>query len=1506
MGSKSLVGMEVPIIGSDAIKWVEVSVPSTQPLATATSALPPPQLAPPTEDAASCTVIGDPPTYFVWRIHKDQPYALEILEICGYKEFPETGLRIIFPDALCSFALICKDEVNCASGKPHMLYTLTVAGVAYAIRLQSIYKYATYSVLPPNDIMEFSIRSYPHHGAITAVAAAAGCLVIGKNDGSVSCFQLGMLEPSSPGFAYELRDDAGFGRLWGLMSRRTVGAVQDLVVAEVYGKKIIFVLHFDGTLRVWDYLSRSRIFSNTIGIPTLTDAVSSRLWVGELNNGTGVIHLAILYKHSPEVSMEMICVYSLRYNLGDKNILLLDSSVQNIPLEEGALVDVKLTSNKIWMLKVDGLAMLSLFETPNNVGVAHCYSLQEAVVAEQLFQSSEYSTEDLLWLSQSFFPSVKDQVVPFVSSIFLRRLLAPGIYHGAALRGTFKDCNKHITDLEFQSFTAERLKREILSIVEHEVVSGNPLSILYCWKTFCTRYFHNWCKINAPFGFHIDSSSGAVVLIRKTSVSLLRSLEDIEFLVYGSVDELGDLASSGLDLCVDNLDREILFEVLRCVSNISQQLGKASSAIFYESLLSNPSISSEDVVPRLLKILETGYNASIASFHMSEMGADVAWEKEMVDHRNLRKFSVEMLLSLHALSNKATTWGKVLDVIESYLKFLVPRKIPHKFDSVVGFNINSSVMVQATTQVTKVMFESSMDILLLLSYLVNISGQIHILHDDISRIQLDLVPMIQEIITEWHIIHFLGTTSSESPSAEDFSSQLSSLQIDNNIDKRSWNLNLGKCEFTLACMLLLHFRSSSEVEGNLFVKCLPGPESFISSVRRFASWILCGMTEESPAFFSHSTELALVLLNHGQYDAVEYLLTSVEEHSRKEKISESIQNDDGKWGTLLHLLGCCLLAQAQRMPQGVPKEKRVCEAVRCFFRASSARGASQALQGLSYKVGLAHLGFSGCLSAAAWKLHYYQWAMQIFEQYKLSESACQFALAALEQVDEALGPKDDSPGADTLKESATAVKGCLWANVFTFMLALNLYYDAYCAIISNPDEESKYICLRRFIIVLYERGSVKILCDGQIPFIGLADKVEQELVWKAGRSDVSAKPNPFKLLYAFEMHRHNWRRAATYIYLYSVQLKTEAAFRDQQRRSLILQERLNGLSATINALHLVHPAYAWIDPILEESSLQKEQYSSKKARLTVHDQSVGYDVHAQRLQSHIDLEKLENEFVLTSAEYLLSLANVKWTFTGNEKPTSELVELLVQADLYDMAFTVILKFWKGTALKRELERVFSAISMKCCPNRVGPPFVGNNVTSHTLLLTSSKDEASLDVYPPLYQSKGSTHWETLELYLEKYKGFHPRLPVIVAETLLCADPRIELPLWLVQMFKNVKRGSTLGMAGSEANPASLFQLYVDYGRFVEATNLLIEYMESFSSMRPTDIIRRKKPSAVWFPYTTIERLWRQLEDLISRGHMVDQCEKLKMLLQGALLNHLNLLRVDSDDVKSSAVSQLDG
>ncbi|KAM1570247.1 hypothetical protein ACFX14_035327 [Malus domestica] len=1435
MGSRSaLAGMEVPIIGSDSLNWIEIPAPAAD-ISTTTCVIPL------THDIASSVGIGDPSSriHLIRRIHNNHPHHLELFELSITKDFPKVGLRITFPDALSPLVPICINKIDMGSmSHPYLVYALTVSGVAYLFRLRPISTYASRSVFRENEVVVFNMN--PSVPVTSAAGTSSGCLVVGRDDGSLAGFQLGRLDPTPPGFTLELLDDFGFGRLWGQMSRR-IAAVQDLVICIFRGKSLVFVLHSDGMLQVWDLACHSRIFSKNMNSWTLAGATLERLWIGQVGSRSNMIPLAILYRQTSGICSNTICVYSFRCNLEYGSVRMLESSAQNIPLEEAGWVDVKLTSKKICILTTKGLVLHNLF-TNVMTEDACSYALQEDFVADQLFQSSEHSSDDLLLITHSVFSSSKDHIVPVVSSIFLRRLLLPGVHHNIALRSTLLDYNRHWSDSDFHSLTADMLKKEILSLIEHEGVSDNSTSIFCCWKKFCSRYFQNWCKSNALCGLLLDSHRGTFGLIRKNSVSLFRCSENIERLINGisgTSDDLIHLVTMEAGLI---LQLEVLVKMLRCVVNVSQQLGKTASAIFYESLVSAPLvISAEEITHRLLKNLESGYGSTVAMLHVSEHGPDVALERNLADKKKLRKFSIGMLLSLHALHKESGTWSRILKVIE------------------------------ATSQVAKVMYESAFDILLFLSYVVSISGQIQMLHDDVSKIQLDLIPRIEKIISEWLLIHFCATTPSESAEIEDFSSQLSVLHIDENMGRRSRTEKLGKCEFTLAFLFLPSIRTSSGDQVCIALRSIPGVKDISISMRDFVSWIIWGHTAESFTFLKRATYLALILLRHGQYDAVEHLLTMVEAHLQKEKTSYSIQDTEGGWCILHHLLGCCFLAQVRRGLHGVLKERKVTEAVRCFFRASSGKGTSQALRSLLQEPGSPNLGFTGDISASSWRLHYYQWAMQIFEQYNISEGACQFALAALEQVEEA-SVKEELNGRDSVNESVSTIKGRLWTNVFKFTLDHYLYCDAYCAVISNPDEESKYICLRRLIIVLYERGAIKILCGGQLPFVGLTKKVEHELARKADCSGILAKPDLYKLLYAFEMHQHNWRRAASYMYLYSARLRKETALRDYQHTSLALKEILNGLSAAINALHLVHPANAWIDPLLWTAS---------------------NNAYPQTGKSYIDIEKIEDEFMLTSAEYLLSLAHIKPASSGTQKAPLEVVDLLMETNLYDMAFTVLLRFLKGSELKRGMERVFSAMSLRCCSHRVDSSWVRNEHRSRGLLLTSSMADVAVhgspDVGSTNEQFKGISHWGTLELYLDKYKVFHASLPLIVAETLLRTDPQIELPLWLVKMFKDGRKDKTWGMTGQGSNPALLFQLYVDYGRYREATIFLLEYIGLFASMRPADIIKRKRPLGVWFPYTGIQRLWCQLEELISSGHMVDECNKLKNLLCGALLSHLELV-----------------
>lgn len=53
------------------------------------------------------------------------------------------------------------------------------------------------------------------------------------------------------------------------------------------------------------------------------------------------------------------------------------------------------------------------------------------------------------------------------------------------------------------------------------------------------------------------------------------------------------------------------------------------------------------------------------------------------------------------------------------------------------------------------------------------------LQSDVARIKLKLFPMIQDILGQWIILHFVGISPTSPPTIEDFSYQLSSLQLGN-------------------------------------------------------------------------------------------------------------------------------------------------------------------------------------------------------------------------------------------------------------------------------------------------------------------------------------------------------------------------------------------------------------------------------------------------------------------------------------------------------------------------------------------------------------------------------------------------------------------------------------------------------------------------------------------------------------------------------------------------------
>eukprot|EP01018_Ginkgo_biloba_P012784 Gb_36286 [translate_table: standard] len=955
--------MEVPIIGSDAVQWIQISV------STALSPRHSP-CAPPPQDAAGCIAVGGPSDYVIWRIHKDSSTVLEIMEWSFKREPPKFGLHIVFQDSLSPFACIFKHQMKNAAGHVYLLYVITTSGFAYLIKLKSPTAYQTGLVLHNNELIQLDIsKNLLRLEQITTVAAAAGILCVGGQNGSILCFQLGQVDDSAQDFFFELKDgDAGLGRLWGLVARgKTSGAIRSLVTSEAYGKRLLFALHCDGSLRLWDLVDRCRVLNHCLASPELTGFGPMMLWVGEMDAKATDMSLAVLYRSLSEANLETVVLCSL--NLGSSDVGgRTGNSVlqQKIPLEQGKVIDVKLCSNRLWVLKEGGAGFYDMFHADLESGTVCNYSLQEAYVADQLLQGSEYDVDDLILVHHFMYSFIKNEIAPSVSSLFVRRLLQPGIRQRLPLQEALESCKRHLSDSDFRSLTVEGLRKEILTVIESEGNGDNQISLSYEWKNFCSLYLQSWCHNNVPYGLLFDSSTGGIGLIRRHSMSLNRHLDDIEQLIYGMAMVDGDFSHLPAIWQQNIIDCEVLCGILKCTGSISRHLGKTSLALFYEALLKPSSVTFQFLVSRFLRILDTGYDLSVLKQSNSHLGLDSAWGKEHKYHNHHRKFALSILLSLQALRDKAGGWEKVLDVIEKYLNYLLPENFSLGEESGTRgtlYNVNTTLLVQSASQVALVQFEAARDLLLLLGYLVKIRGQVGIEAASVSRIQLQLTPRVQDITIQCFLLHWMSTTSAEAPPLEDFSSQLSSLHIDGKNENRAWEGRLGTGDLTLASILVFGYPCTSQDRISLCNGSLQSPDVLLSSVQKFISWILWGENSgKLPNLCSRAIALSSILLQHGQYGVLENLFITIDEHSNQQKLSSSTKSLDDEWRARLHLLGFCLLARARVGLQENLKEGQIGEAIRCFFRAASGEEVSQTLQELCFQTGLQLPGIIECIN----------------------------------------------------------------------------------------------------------------------------------------------------------------------------------------------------------------------------------------------------------------------------------------------------------------------------------------------------------------------------------------------------------------------------------------------------------------------------------------------------------------------------------------------------------------
>ncbi|XP_019086701.1 PREDICTED: nuclear pore complex protein NUP160-like [Camelina sativa] len=212
-GTEVLVGG-----GGNVFKWIEISVPSpTPPPSIGTNSSEDDECVwlPSNEDYASSSVLGEPPIYFIWRINKTRPNALEILQLSAKSGFPITRLRFVFDHTLSPFAVVYTYEGS--DPLVFFVYALTSSGAIYVLRVSNTSAYKSGSAFPLDHLIHLDAGPHLNENRVTSVAASPGYLFLGRSDGCVSCFQPVVYFQRSSGFHQELRLDTGFGRLWGFV-----------------------------------------------------------------------------------------------------------------------------------------------------------------------------------------------------------------------------------------------------------------------------------------------------------------------------------------------------------------------------------------------------------------------------------------------------------------------------------------------------------------------------------------------------------------------------------------------------------------------------------------------------------------------------------------------------------------------------------------------------------------------------------------------------------------------------------------------------------------------------------------------------------------------------------------------------------------------------------------------------------------------------------------------------------------------------------------------------------------------------------------------------------------------------------------------------------------------------------------------------------------------------------------------------------------------------------------
>lgn len=230
----------------------------------------------------------------------------------------------------------------------------------------------------------------------------------------------------------------------------------------------------------------------------------------------------------------------------------------------------------------------------------------------------------------------------------------------------------------------------------------------------------------------------------------------------------------------------------------------------------------------------------------------------------------------------------------------------------------------------------------------------------------------------------------------------------------------------------------------------------------------------------------------------------------------------------------------------------------------------------------------------------------------------------------------------------------------------------------------------------------------------------------------------------------------------------------------------------------------------------------------------------------VTLAELTRDLEVASAQ--VAVASVRGDASAEADPEG-LFHQLLGLGLHEAAIRLAEAVYTGTMRSRAIERTFASLAARCVQlqHREGKQALTNQPAGF------SSGGASLTPADPVTQAVAAAAWNVLRVLFDRcwQSGLYCSLHEVTIEGILAADPKFQVPAWLLESLLSAD-GSPSPASGAQV--AGALRIYLQFGRLDDAATLSIRFLQRSAQPSSTS----NQPGRACLPYGLLQELLTRL------------------------------------------------